>query len=130
MRSHPEVARDSGAMQARLESPRRFYATPGLRPGGLAPSDGGSSRRSTVMRLGPAGQPAHSRVIRRRSRPIRVRPRRLKTFALRSPARRARRATPLGARLRGGGPPVRTHTLLTESRGGASWKDDRLTDNP
>lgn len=46
----PEAPEASGPMQARLESPRLDYATPGHRPGGLAPLDGGSSRRSTVMR--------------------------------------------------------------------------------
>ncbi len=46
----PEAAGGRRAMQARLESPRRFYATLGLWSGGLAPLDGGSSRRSTVMR--------------------------------------------------------------------------------
>jgi hypothetical protein len=57
-------------MLARLESPRRPLATLGPRPGGFARIDGGSSRRSTVMRPYPSGQPAHIRVIRRRSRRV------------------------------------------------------------
>lgn len=42
----------------------------GLRPGRSARSERGSSRRTTVMRLGSSEQPAHTRVIRRRSAPI------------------------------------------------------------
>ena len=78
-------------MQARLESPRRPPATLGLRPGGLAPIDGGSSRRSTVMRLGPSGQSAHIRVIRRRSRLVVACPQRLRIVS------RPRGAPPVGA---------------------------------
>lgn len=74
MFEHPDGAGGEGRVQARLESPRRHYAIPAHLPGELAPLDGGSSRRSTVMRLGPSGQPAHIRVIRRRSRLTRHRP--------------------------------------------------------
>lgn len=68
MSHHPEALAGARRIEARLESPRACYATPRLRPGGLASLDGGSSRRNTVLRLGPLGQPAHLRVIRRRSR--------------------------------------------------------------
>ena len=74
MFEHPDGAGGEGRVQARLESPRRHYAIPAHLPGELAPLDGGSSRRSTVMRLGPSGQPAYIRVIRRRSRLTRHRP--------------------------------------------------------
>src|SRR2546425_1857369 len=40
------------------------------RPRRLAPLDGGSSRRTTVMWLCPAGQSTYISLIRRRSRPI------------------------------------------------------------
>jgi hypothetical protein len=94
----PEVAGERHAMQARLESPRPNYATPGLRPGGLALVDGGSSRRSTVMRLGPPGQPAHIRVIRRRSRLVAALPPGASgQCPTNTPARSAHCATPLGA---------------------------------
>ena len=97
MWQHPEAAGGAHRVQARLESPRGDYATPGFTPGGLAPLDGGSSRRSTVMRLGPTGQPAHSRVIRRRSRLTRWRPGASGAHRLQSPNSQARWATPLGA---------------------------------
>ena len=97
MVSHPEGTEVWRAVQARLESPRACYATLGLRPGGLARLDGGSSRRSTVMRLCPPGQPAYIRVIRRRSRRITRSPGRLRSFSSGSVARLARCATPLGA---------------------------------
>ena len=97
MSSHPEAARDPRAVQARLESPRRPHATLRPWPEGLAPLAGGSSRRSTVMRLGPAGQPAHIRVIRRRSRLIGLGPGCLRNFFPRTDARSARCATRLGA---------------------------------
>jgi hypothetical protein len=60
---------DTHPMRARQESPRPNYATLS-RPRRLALLDGGSSRRTTVMRLCPSGQPAHISLIRRRSRPI------------------------------------------------------------
>jgi hypothetical protein len=97
MVSHPEVTEARRTVQARLESPRANYATPGLRPGGLAPLDGGSSRRNTVMRLCPVGQPAYIRVIRRRSRRTACSPGHLRSFCPRPVARGARCATPLGA---------------------------------
>jgi hypothetical protein len=97
MPSHPEVTGNLRAVQARLESPRACYATLGLRPGGLARLDGGSSRRSTVMRLCPPGQPAYIRVIRRRSRRTASSPGRLRSVYPRPVARIARCATPLGA---------------------------------
>jgi len=100
---HPETAGDRRAMQARLESPRRFYATPGPGPGGLAPLAGGSSRRSTVMRHYPSGQPAHIRVIRRRSRLIGALPRRLRTTASLDPPPAARAAPHRWARYALGG---------------------------
>jgi hypothetical protein len=95
--SHPEVTGNRRAVLARLESPRACYATLGLRPEGFARLDGGSSRRSTVMRLCPAGQPAYIRVIRRRSRRTASRPGRLRSFSSGPVARLARCATPLGA---------------------------------
>jgi hypothetical protein len=49
------------------------------------------------MRLGPSGQPAHIRVIRRRSRRVAALPRGLRTSSILGPARRVRCATPLGA---------------------------------
>jgi len=105
MSSHPEAAQEPRTVQARLESPRRPLATLGPRPGGFARIDGGSSRRSTVMRLCPPGQPAHIRVIRRRSRLTAHGPGRLRTFCPRPVARGARCATPLGAlRAPGAGP--------------------------
>jgi hypothetical protein len=97
MSSDPEAAGESRTMQARLESPRACYATLGLWPGGLAPLDGGSSRRSTVMRLCPTGQPAHIRVIRRRSRRIGRHPGCLRSFYPQPAARVARCAPPIGA---------------------------------
>lgn len=97
MSSHPEAAGAPRAVQARLESPRTRYATPRLWPGGLARLDGGSSRRSTVMRHYPPGQPAHIRVIRRRSRLTAHSPGRLRSFCPRTAARIARCATRLGA---------------------------------
>jgi hypothetical protein len=97
MPSHPEATGDPHAVQARLESPRTRYATPRLWPGGLALLDGGSSRRSTVMRLCPVGQPAYIRVIRRRSRLTAYSPGRLRSVCPRPVARVARCATPMGA---------------------------------
>ena len=97
MSSDPEAAGEARTMLARLESPRACYATLGLWPEGLARLDGGSSRRSTVMRLCPTGQPAHIRVIRRRSRRIGRRPGCLRSFCPGPIARSARCATPLGA---------------------------------
>ena len=79
MASHPEVAGPRGSVLARSEHPRVGYATPGVWPGGLARLDGGNSRRSTVMRLCPSGQPAYIRVIRRRSRRLGHRPDFLRT---------------------------------------------------
>jgi hypothetical protein len=59
-----------GAMRARLESPRASLTMrrPVSGSGRLAPLDGGSSRRSGVMRLRSSEQPAHISLIRRRSR--------------------------------------------------------------
>jgi hypothetical protein len=80
MRSTPEVPGNLVVSQARLERPRVSYATPGLGPGRLAPLDGDRSRRSTVMRHCPVGQPAHIRVIRRRSRLLTLDPGDLRCF--------------------------------------------------
>jgi len=41
MSSHPEVTEAPRVVQARLESPRVNYATPGLWPGGITPFIGG-----------------------------------------------------------------------------------------
>jgi len=85
MSSHPEAAGEPRTVQARLESPRRPLATLGPRPGGFARIDGGRSRRSTVMRHYPSGQPAHIRVIRRRSRLTAYGPGRLRSLFHRRP---------------------------------------------
>ncbi len=112
MPSHPETTGDPHAVQARLESPRTRYATPRLRPGRLAPLDGGSSRRSTVMRLCPAGQPAHIRVIRRRSRRIAYGPGRLRSRFHRHPRRPLRHSDGRAAGA-AGGPEHRRGLALT-----------------
>ena len=90
---HPEATGDKGSMQARLERPRLNYATLGLRPGGLARLDGGSSPREhghAASGRRPE-RPAHIRVIRRRSRLVGARPRGLRTT---STALQLHRGTP------------------------------------
>ena len=117
MRAYPEATEARRTMQARLESPRRFYATRGLRPGGLAPLDGGSSRRSTVMRppvstgvtrayqSDSSSKPPHRRPAPGPQDPLDARPRPLEHAA---PHLRARRVL---------------QRAVQELRGGSELKD-------
>lgn len=114
MSSHPEAAGEPRTVQARLESPRRPLATLGPRPGGFARIDGGRSRRSTVMRHYPSGQPAYIRVIRRRSRLTAYGPGRLRSLFHRRPRRPLRHSDGRAAGA-AGGPEHRRGLSLTLS---------------